>query len=120
MVSHVKFVSIPVSDQDRALRFYRDKLGFEVITDAPFSEGVRWIEVRPPDGRTGLVLFPSTEEFPIPCPALVFAVEDVRATHWELGEKGVEFSKPPYEEPHGVFAHLIDPDGNEFVLASPD
>lgn len=120
MVTHVKFVSIPVSDQDRALDFYHEKLGFEVLADAPFSEGVRWIQVRPPDAETSLTLFPSSDAFPIPCPALVFAVPDVRVAYEALREKGVTFSKPPFEEPSGVFAQLTDPDGNEFVLASPD
>lgn len=41
----VRFVSIPVSDQDRSLAFYAGKLGFQVVTDQPFGNGQRWIEL---------------------------------------------------------------------------
>ena len=63
MISQLKFVSIPVSDQDRALAFYRDKLGFRVKTDQPFDGSQRWIELRIPGAETGVVLFtPPGEE----------------------------------------------------------
>ncbi len=44
MISHIKFVSVPVRDQNRALDFYTEKLGFTIITDQPFDEKQRWIE----------------------------------------------------------------------------
>src|SRR6187200_131938 len=43
MIKQIKFVSIPVRDQNRALDFYTDKLGFTIITDQPFDEKQRWI-----------------------------------------------------------------------------
>jgi len=46
MIKQIKFVSIPVADQDRALDFYTEKLGFTIITDQPFDEKQRWIELR--------------------------------------------------------------------------
>jgi catechol 2,3-dioxygenase-like lactoylglutathione lyase family enzyme len=46
MIKQIKFVSIPVEDQDRALDFYTEKLGFTIITDQPFDEKQRWIELR--------------------------------------------------------------------------
>ena len=46
MIKRIKFVSIPVADQKRALDFYTDKLGFTIITDQPFDEKQRWIELR--------------------------------------------------------------------------
>ena len=45
MIKGVKFVSIPVRDQDRALEFYTKKLGMRVITDSPFDDTQRWIEL---------------------------------------------------------------------------
>ena len=48
MIKQIKFVSIPVADQNRALDFYTDKLGFTIITDQPFDEKQRWIELRIP------------------------------------------------------------------------
>jgi len=45
MISHVKFVSIPTRDQDRALKFWTECAGFRVLTDQPFDEKQRWIEL---------------------------------------------------------------------------
>ncbi len=57
MITHIKFISVPVNDQDRALAFYTEKLGFTIITDQPFDEHQRWIELRIPKAETRVVLF---------------------------------------------------------------
>ena len=57
MIRGVKFTSVPVSDQDRALAFYTEKLGFRLLTDQPFSEDQRWIELGIPGADTRIVLF---------------------------------------------------------------
>ena len=55
MIKQIKFVSIPVADQNRALDFYTEKLGFTIITDQPFDEKQRWIELRIETGVTRFV-----------------------------------------------------------------
>ena len=62
MIKQIKFVSIPVEDQDRALDFYTEKLGFTIITDQPFDEKQRWIELRVPKAETRVVLFTTDED----------------------------------------------------------
>ena len=57
MITNIKFVSIPVRDQNRALDFYTEKLGFTIITDQPFDEKQRWIELRIPKAETRVVLY---------------------------------------------------------------
>ncbi|MGH8165036.1 MAG: VOC family protein, partial [Rhodanobacteraceae bacterium] len=57
MITQIKFVSIPVADQNRALDFYTEKLGFTIITDQPFDKKQRWIDLRIPKAETRLVLF---------------------------------------------------------------
>ena len=57
MIKQIKFVSVPVADQNRALDFYTEKLGFTIITDQPFDEKQRWIELRIPKAETRVVLF---------------------------------------------------------------
>src|SRR5260370_41676699 len=57
MIKQIKFVSIPVADQNRALDFYTEKLGFTIMTDQPFDEKQRWIELRVPRAETRVVLF---------------------------------------------------------------
>ena len=54
MITQIKFVGVPVSDQDRALAFYTDKLGFEVATDQAMGAGQRWIELRIANASTRL------------------------------------------------------------------
>jgi catechol 2,3-dioxygenase-like lactoylglutathione lyase family enzyme len=57
MIKGVKFVSIPVRDQARAVTFYTEKLGFSIMTDQPFDEKQRWIELGIPGADTKVVLF---------------------------------------------------------------
>src|SRR5437588_9231946 len=57
MIKQIKFVSIPVADQNRALDFYTEKLGFTIITDQPFDKQQRWIELRIPKAETRLARF---------------------------------------------------------------
>ena len=57
MMRGVKIVSIPVSNQDVALQFYTEKIGFKVATDQPFGPGQRWIELLIPGADTSLALF---------------------------------------------------------------
>jgi catechol 2,3-dioxygenase-like lactoylglutathione lyase family enzyme len=66
MIKSIKFASIPVSDQDQALEFFTEKLGFKVATDHPFDDHQRWIELRIPGADTRLVLFtPQGQEYRI-------------------------------------------------------
>ncbi len=55
-VERLSTVMVPVSDQDRGIEFYRDKLGFELRTDTPMGRGERWVEVAPPSGETTIAL----------------------------------------------------------------
>ena len=57
MLGHVTHVTVYVNDQDAALAFYRDMLGFEPLMDAEFQPGMRWVTVRPPGGQVEIVLF---------------------------------------------------------------
>ncbi|HVT19789.1 MAG TPA: VOC family protein [Mycobacteriales bacterium] len=65
--SKVATVIIPVADQDAALAFYTDKLGFELRVEVPFGEGspMRWIEVGLPDQETTIALAPPPEDYVI-------------------------------------------------------
>jgi lactoylglutathione lyase len=119
----VRFVSIPVSDQDRALEFYRDKLGFKVVTDQEFGNGQRWIELQPPGSDTLVVLFtpPGHENRIGMFQNVAFTSDDVEKAYRELSAKGVEFVQPATRADWGGMQAIFkDPDGNTFVLASPD
>ena len=119
MIRKIKFASIPVADQDRALDFYLNTLGFSLVTDQPMGPGMRWVEVRPPKGETGLALFtaPGHEDRVGTFTGLSWECDDLEKTHRELTAKGVEFAKPPQQQPWGKFAILKDSEGNQIVLS---
>lgn len=120
MISHIKFVSIPVRDQNRALEFYTEKLGFTIITDQPFDEKQRWIELRIPKAETRVVLYTmeGQEDRIGTFSPIVFASTDVEKSYGELKERGVAFDGPPEKQPWGTFAKFKDSEGNQFVLGS--
>jgi len=119
MIRGVKFTSIPVTDQDRALAFYTDKLGFRVVTDQPFSDEQRWIELGIPGAETGLVLFRFGDAFkPGGIMNISFWTDDVEATANELKSKGVEFVMEPTRQDWGTSSSFKDADGNIFLLSS--
>jgi predicted enzyme related to lactoylglutathione lyase len=120
MITHLKFVSVPSRDQDRALAFWTEKVGFTVMSDQPFGETQRWIELKVRDSDTRLVLFtPDGHEDRIGGFFNgAFACDDVEATYRQLSERGVAFKSPPQKQPWGTFATFSDPEGNSFVLSS--
>ena len=122
MITHVKLVSIPVTNQKKSLDFYQNKLGFELIVDEPFGSGsdTRWIELKPPEGQTRVVLLKAEYSDPRlgTLSNIVFTAEDVEETYFKLKTKGVPFKEPPNKQSWGMFTQFSDPDGNVFVLAS--
>ena len=120
MIKGIKFVGISVSNQDRSLRFYTEKLGFRIKTDQPFNDKQRWIELSIPGAQTGIVLFtPDGHENRIGTfSSISLWTDDLEGTYNELLAKGVEFAGPPAKQDWGTFVILKDPDGNQFVLGS--
>jgi catechol 2,3-dioxygenase-like lactoylglutathione lyase family enzyme len=119
MIRGVKFVSIPVADQDRALAFYTEVLGFRILTDQPFSEKQRWLELGIPGADTRVVLFQFGDKLK-PGGQLNIALwaDDVETTARELKGKGVEFVLEPIRQPYGTTSIFKDVDGNCLVLSS--
>lgn len=120
MIRGIKFVSVPVRDQNAALKFYTEKLGFRVLTDQPFNDKQRWIELGIPGGESGLVLFTGDgdEQRIGTQQPLSFWSDDVLATAKVLKSKGVEFIMEPKKEEWGTCAVFKDQDGNQFVMSS--
>lgn len=126
MISNVATVGICVTDQDAALRFYTEKLGFEVRKNVDLP-GFKWFEVAPPGGQTTLVLtgaqgYPSYDASRVGTYTQVaFHTGDIRAVHETYAERGVRFTNEPrHEEPGYWFASFVDQDGNEFYLFQHD
>lgn len=122
MITAINSVSVVVSDQDRSLAFYTEKLGFELQMDAPMGQS-RWVQLAPKGAQTSLVLSKATEDMPAEVyvrmkamlggfTSFIFAVDDLQATHKELTARGVEFVDQPAQQPWGWWASIKDPDGN--------
>lgn len=123
----IALTSVFVDDQEKALRFYTDVLGFEKRTDVPVGEH-RWLTVGSPDqpGGTELLLEPSAHPAVKPftealvadgIPAAQFAVDDVRAEHERLVGLGVRFTQEPLTTGPVTTAVLDDTCGNLVQLA---
>jgi predicted enzyme related to lactoylglutathione lyase len=120
MIRGIKFVSVPVRNQNVSLKFYTEALGMKVVTDQPFTETQRWIELLIPGAETGIALFtPEGHEKRIgEFQSISFWCDDVFATAKTLKSRGVAFSQEPKNEPWGSIAVFKDPDGNQFALSS--
>src|SRR6266508_3775519 len=108
VVGGVTQVVIEVEDQERAKRFWTEKLGFELVQDTPYGEE-RWLEVRTPDKAMVLVLGVRQGERPTP-------PDPNLPTSKELTARGVQFPQPPVRQPFGWWSLFADPDGNRFAL----
>ena len=122
MISNIRTVGVYVSDQDAALRFYTEVLGFEVRADLSMGRQGRWLEVAPPGAQSRIVIYPRAmmQDWDRRKPSVVFGCEDVDAEYRRLSGLGVEFSQTPTRMKWGSFAVFQDPDGNEFVLSEGD
>jgi catechol 2,3-dioxygenase-like lactoylglutathione lyase family enzyme len=90
-VARIANVMVPVSDQDRAIEFYLDKLGFEKRTDVPFGDGDRWVEVAPSGAETSIALVRPREGESAGIEARVaLDCVDIDAVHASLREAGVD------------------------------
>jgi predicted enzyme related to lactoylglutathione lyase len=121
VIGGVSKVVLDVDDQDRALAFWTETLGFEPAVDSPYGEE-RWLEVRSPDKAVELVLRVRHGERPVPAhPSLptsnvFFYAEDLQQTYQELTARGVEFPQPPVQQPFGWWSLFQDSEGNRFAL----
>ncbi|WP_028058080.1 VOC family protein [Candidatus Solirubrobacter pratensis] len=127
-------VNVWVHDQEEALAFYTEKLGWEVRADVSLPEipDFRWLTVGPPsqpDISLVLMAVPGPPVFEEDtrqkildlmargaAGGLFLETEDCRASYEELKARGVEFSEEPSERPYGVDAAFHDPSGNNFRL----
>lgn len=114
MTTRVLSVSIPVADQDAALRFYTEVLGCEVRTDVEVWPGARMIEVVPPGSNVALVLLPPDGEIPV---AIRLGTSDAQQAHDRVREAGVPLYNDELVRLEGVppMFSFTDPDGNNLV-----
>jgi lactoylglutathione lyase len=115
VITGVRTVSVPVDDQEQALRFYLDTLGFTVLRDEPIPTG-RWIELAPGGDNVVVTLEQATADVTRGPIAIRFTTDDAAAAHAALNAAGVdtdEILQWPGVPPMFAFR---DPDGNAFSI----
>ena len=126
MDTKVSQVTLVVKNQDAALEFYTQRIGFEKKTDYTPPSSYRWVTVGPKGQDLELALFQlgsrdpsgwSSRWQPASGPPIVLRVDDCRKAFDELKSRGVEFKQAqPEEYAWGVSATFSDPDGNLFSI----
>ena len=112
----VRTVAVTVTDQDRALSFYVDTLGFEKRLDAPLSPTVRWIEVAPPGAGTSIALTGVTADQAGVDTGIRFVVPDAEAEHAAMSRVGITVSDVIRWDGVPPMYTVDDPDGNRFYV----
>ena len=119
-VNKIATVVIPVSDQDRAIEFYVEKLGFEKRTDVPFGDGYRWVEVAPGDAVTTIALAPPPPGKPTGNieTGIGLQTDDIDAYYAELKANGVDVDSEVSRmgDPVPPLFWLRDPEGNTLMV----
>jgi catechol 2,3-dioxygenase-like lactoylglutathione lyase family enzyme len=119
-IAKVGVVVVPVSDQDRAIDFYVDKLGFEKRADVPFGEGYRWVEVAPQGADTRIAIVPPPPGKPTGGVETGIGLEtdDIDALHAELKSRGVDVDDEISRmgDPVPPLFWLRDPDQNSLMV----
>ncbi|WP_043625066.1 VOC family protein [Nonomuraea candida] len=122
MLTNIMYVTIPVTDQDRALRFYAEGLGLEKRIDYPGPEG-RFLTVGVPGDPVEIILWSHAQGQPVEqqpgaaSASLVLESDDLRKDFEVFRRRGVTFDRPePEDYPFGVRIEAVDPDGNQISL----
>lgn len=118
-ITELGAVMIPVSDQDKAIEFYTEKLGFEKRSDTPFGDQYRWVEVAPAGTETVIALVQPREQDPVGIEIpLGLNSTDVEADHADLKAKGVDVDDEISRmgDPVPPMFWFRDQDGNTLMI----
>ena len=119
-ISQIGTVVVPVSDQDRAIAFYTETLGFEKRADVPFGNGYRWVEVGPEGATTTIAIVPPPEGQPSgnAQTGIALNIDDVDGVHADLKAAGVDVDAEVSRmgDPVPPLFWFRDPDGNTLMV----
>jgi catechol 2,3-dioxygenase-like lactoylglutathione lyase family enzyme len=111
MIKGISSMAVVVSDAAKAKKWYKEKLGFEVL-----SEAGHWVTVAPKGSKGPVLHLCQTTPLEEGNTGILFRVDDLNKAYEELTQKGVEFTKKPKDDGWGPYAMFKDPDGNVFWL----
>jgi catechol 2,3-dioxygenase-like lactoylglutathione lyase family enzyme len=114
-----EIISIPVSDQERAKRFYRDTLGFELLREESMGSTGKWIQLAPRGCSTTIALVTWFDAMrPGGLQGVMLNSTDIDRGTRELAGRGLEMTEIK-QEPWGRYSMFKDPDGNGWILRQP-
>jgi predicted enzyme related to lactoylglutathione lyase len=112
----LELVAVPVSDVDRAKRFYAEQVGFNADHDHQVSPELRFVQLTPPGSACSIVLgIGITDAQPGSVTGLQMVVDDIQAARTHLVDRGVDVGEVQ-EFPWGLFVFFNDPDGNSWAV----
>jgi catechol 2,3-dioxygenase-like lactoylglutathione lyase family enzyme len=118
-IHSVEIISVPVSDQQRAKRFYQDVLGFELVRESPMGPGMNWIQLAPRGHSVTIALVTWFDQMkPGGLQGVMINTDDINAEHARLRNLGLDIGEVA-EQPWGRYAMFADPDGNGWILRQP-
>jgi catechol 2,3-dioxygenase-like lactoylglutathione lyase family enzyme len=120
-ITQIGTVMVPVSDQDAAIAFYTDKLGFELRSDVPFGNGERWIDVAPVGASSTIALVtPREGEATGIDTRIAFTSDDIDADHADLLTRGVDVDAEVMRMggPIPPMFFFRDHDGNRLLIVA--
>jgi catechol 2,3-dioxygenase-like lactoylglutathione lyase family enzyme len=119
-ISKLGTVVVPVSDQERAIEFYVDTLGFEKRADVPFGNGYRWVEVAPEGAATTIAIVPPPPGKPTGSveTGIGLHTDDIDAVHEDLRAAGVDVDAEISRmgDPVPPLFWFRDPDANTLMV----
>jgi predicted enzyme related to lactoylglutathione lyase len=112
----LELVAVPVTDVDRAKRFYTEQVGFNADHDHQVSDDLRFVQLTPPGSACSIALGTGvTDARPGSATGLQLVVSDIEAARTQLLDGGVEVSEVQ-DFPWGRFVFFADPDGNRWSV----
>lgn len=120
-LSNVRTIGVPVSDQDAAVAFFVDTLGFAPRMDAELQPGFRWIEVAPPGSPVSVALVAASDAYPTGVDTGIrFTTPDAETEHATMTAAGVDVDELLRWPGVPAMFDFRDPDGNTYYVSQVD
>jgi predicted enzyme related to lactoylglutathione lyase len=118
MIAKIATTAVYVDDQEQAVYFWIEQVGFRVHQEETMGPNAKWIEVGPAQAESCLVLYPKAmmKDWAERKPSIVFECQDIQQTYQDMTRRGVQFTQEPKDMAWSWFAMFVDPEGNGYGL----
>ena len=118
MITKIATAAVYVDDQEKAIDFWVEQVGFRIQNEESMGPTAKWIEVGPEQAESCLVIYPKSmmEDWAERKPSIVFECQDIHQAYEEMASRGVQFTQEPKNMAWSWFAIFMDPDGNWYGL----